>query len=227
VNAASFAPGLSPGSLGTIFTAGVLDAPGVVNAAGIPVATSLAGVSVTVAGVSAPILQIANRNGQEQINFQVPYEARGRSTASVVVTRDGQASAPVDAPVTEIQPAIYTSDGSKAVVVHNSDFTLATPAKPLAAGEYAFVYATGLGRAANEPATGAAADAAPLPQLAGDVRLTLGGQPCEIEYVGLAPGFVGVYQVNFRVPAGAASGAQDLGIAESGTASPAVKADVR
>jgi|CZKS01.1.fsa_nt_gi hypothetical protein len=30
--------------------------------------------------------------------------------------------------------------------------------------------------------------------------LTVGGQPAEVQYVGLAPGFVGLYQANFKLP---------------------------
>jgi len=43
VNAASFAPGLAAGSLATVFAAGVLDAPGILQAGQIPLTTSLNG----------------------------------------------------------------------------------------------------------------------------------------------------------------------------------------
>ena len=226
VNAASFAPGIAPGSLVTLFAAGVLDDPGVVNAAGIPVATALGGVSVTMNGVNAPILLLANRNGQEQINVQAPFELRGRSAAQVVVTRDGQSSAVADVPVLDVQPAIYTTGGADAAVVHNADYTLVTAQRPLVPGEFAFLYATGLGRVENEPATGSGAPLLPLASVAG-VRVTLAGQVCELQYAGLAPALVGVYQVNFRVPEGAASGAQELVIAAAGSVSPVVKVPVQ
>ena len=227
VNAASFVQGIAPGSLATLFAAGVLDDPGVLNASGIPVATTLGGISVTMNGVNAPILLMANRSGQEQINFQAPFELRGRSNAQVVVTRDGQSSAAAVVPVLDVQPAIYTTDGANAVVVHNADYTLVTAQRPLVPGEFAFLYATGLGRVLNEPATGSGAPLSPLAPVISDVRMTLGGQPCELQYAGLAPGLVGVYQVNFQVPASSASGAQVLAIATAGSASPAVKVPIR
>ena len=93
VNAASFAGGMVAGSLATVFAAGVRDDAGVVAADRVPLPNMLAGVSVTVAGIAAPVYSVSNVNGQEQVNFQVPFAMAGRSTAAVIVTRDGQASA--------------------------------------------------------------------------------------------------------------------------------------
>ena len=98
VNAASFVEGLAPGSAASAFTAGVLDDPGIIAADRIPLPTSLNGVSVTVNGIAAPIYAIANVKGQEQINFQTPFEAAGQPRATVVVTRAGQSSAPLPVP---------------------------------------------------------------------------------------------------------------------------------
>jgi uncharacterized protein (TIGR03437 family) len=222
VNAASFAQGLTPGSLATAFTTGVLDSAGVQNAPGVPLPPSLGGVSVTVGGITAPVQLIANNNGQEQVNFQVPFEIRGRTSVPVVVTRNGQSSTVVNVPVLDVQPAVYSD-----VVVHNADFTLASAEHPLLAGEFAFVYATGLGQVSNEPATGAAAPASPLAETAAGVEVTIGGVPCPVQFSGLAPGFAGVYQVNFRVAESLASGLQDLVITTGAVASPPVRIAVR
>ena len=227
VNPASFAAGLTPGSLATVFVAGILDAPGIVLASQLPLATSLNGVSVTVNGIAAPIYGLANANGREQVNFQAPFELAGQSSASVVVTHAGQSSAPVTVTVRDVQPGIYTANGADAIVVHSADYTLVTPARPLVRGEYAFFYAAGLGRVANQPQTGAAAPSDPLPATQNPVQVTLAGLACEVPYAGLAPGFAGVYQVNFRVPPNAPSGANDLTVATSGSTSPMVKAPVQ
>jgi uncharacterized protein (TIGR03437 family) len=221
VNAASFAPGLVAGSLATLYATGLLDNPGVVSATSLPLSTTLAGVSVRVNGVAAPILAIANMNGSEQVNFQVPFEAAGRATASVTVSRAGGASAPVDATMFSVQPGLYD------VVVHNADFTLVTAQHPLAPDEFAFVYAAGIGRVSNPPATGSAATASPLSMAVEEVRVTIAGISCEVQFAGLAPNFVGVYQVSFRAPASAPSGLQDLVVTAGGVTSPAIKVSVR
>jgi uncharacterized protein (TIGR03437 family) len=58
-------------------------------------------------------------------------------------------------------------------------------------------------------------------------QVTLGGVACPVQYTGLAPGFVGVYQVNFQVPASVPSGNQDLIVSSGATSSPAVKVPVQ
>ena len=222
VNAASFARGLTPGSLATAFAAGILDQPGVAGASRIPLPEEIAGVSVTVDGRRAPIHVVANSNGQEQVNFQAPFEIRGRTSVSVVVSRTGQSSETVDVPVLDLQPAIYSG-----AVVHNQDYSLVDAARPLAPNEHAFFYASGVGRVANEPVTGAAAPAFPLASTIAAVQVTLAGISCDVPFAGMAPGFVGVYQVNFRAPANAPSGLQDLIVTVGSVSSPAVKVAVR
>jgi uncharacterized protein (TIGR03437 family) len=227
VNPASYLPGMTAGSFAAVFAAGVLDDPGMVVADRIPLPASLNGVSVTVDGLPAPILALANVHGVEQVNFQAPFEIAGRVAASVTVARNGAASSAAGVPVLELQPAVYTSDGVRAIVVHAADYTLVTEERPLAAGEFGFVYATGLGPVANQPATGSGGPVSPLATVLAAPRVSLAGLSCDVPFAGLAPTLVGVYQVNFRVPPGAPTGLQDLVLSAGGASAPAVKAPVR
>jgi len=140
----------------------------------------------------------------------------GRTAAAVVITRDGNASSPVDVPIAAMQPGVYTGNG-QAIVVRAADYTLRAMK-----GDNVFVYVSGLGAVSNQPADGAGGPASPLAAAMTDVQVTLGGLACEVQFAGLAPGFTGVYQVNFRIPAGIASGLQDLVV----NGSPAVKVAV-
>jgi uncharacterized protein (TIGR03437 family) len=70
---------------------------------------------------------------------------------------------------------------------------VADAANPAAAGEAIEIYCTGLGEL---PAGAAGA----IPEV------TIGGRPAEVLFFGDAPGFVGLNQVNVRVPAGVAPG---------------------
>jgi uncharacterized protein (TIGR03437 family) len=226
VNAASFVPGVVPGSLATVFATGVRDVPGTSAARTVPLPLVIDGVSVTVGGIPAPILSVSNVGGAEQVNFQVPFEVAGRSSADLIVTRSGAASAAQSIAVLVEQPGVYAS-GTRGIAVHNASYSLVSDDSPLVPGEYAFVYAAGLGAVTNAPVTGAAGPASVLAQVRGAVRVTLGGQPCEVPFAGLAPGFVGVYQVNFRVPATAGSGLRDLVLGVGGVDAPVVTLPVR
>jgi uncharacterized protein (TIGR03437 family) len=159
----------------------------------------------------------------EQVSFQTPFEVAGRQTVQVVISRDGVASTPTSVAVFELQPAVYTSGGVEAIAVHDADYTLVTAARPLVRGEYALVYATGLGAVTNRPASGAASPLSPLATTLVNTHVTLAGLPCEVPYAALVPTLAGVYQVDFRVPANAPSGLQDLVLTAGLATAPPVK----
>ena len=58
----------------------------------------------------------------------------------------------------------------------------------------------------NQPATGAPAPTSPLAQTTHTVTVTIGSVVADVSFAGLAPGWVGLYQVNVQVPASAPVG---------------------
>jgi uncharacterized protein (TIGR03437 family) len=107
-----------------------------------------------------------------------------------------------------VAPDIFTASGDgnsgNAVVVHASDYSRVTASNPAHAGEYLAMFCTGLG-ATDPPATaGQAAQATGL--LAGYFFVDIAGREDTPTYAGLAPGYAGLYQVNFQVPADQESG---------------------
>jgi len=226
-NAASFQSGMVAGSLATVFASGVMDTAGVLGASSIPLPFSLGGVSITVDGVPAPILAVANQNGVQQVNFQVPWEVAGRTQAQVVVTRDGLPSSPVSVTVLARQPGAFTWDGTRGVVVHNASYTPVTPSAPLEAGEFAFVYAEGIGTVSNQPSTGSGSPESPLAMAQAGVQVNIAGTSCLVPFAGLAPDFVGLYQLNFQVPPGLPSGLVSLVVNAGGVDAPVVQVWVR
>ena len=124
---------LSAGSIATVYGTGLTAFPGIVQALRFPLATDLSGTSITLNGVRAPILAVASVNGQEQINFQVPYELANASRTTVVITANGQTSGALEAPIVNTKAEIFavTRDG-----------------------QFATVWATGLGAVTNQPGTG-------------------------------------------------------------------------
>jgi hypothetical protein len=175
VNAASFGPGVVPGSLATIFGKGLTSFNQIVRASAFPLPTELAGTTVALNGIRAPILATANINGQEQINIQVPFELAGASQASLTVTANGQQSAPVDVPLSPAQPEIFAVTRSADAIT---------------------IWATGLGPVSDAPDTGHPASASPFATTVGQTQVSIGGTDVPVLYSGLAPGFAGLYQVN-------------------------------
>ena len=67
-------------------------------------------------------------------------------------------------------------------------------------GDYLTIFATGLGAGREALPTGVPAPDDRLIELRNQVRLVLGGMVIEPSFAGLAPGTVGMYQINFQIP---------------------------
>jgi len=227
VNAAGGQPGLVAGSLATVFVYGIRDTLGETVAGAVPLPDSLGGVRVLVNGRSAAILSAGNPDGQEQVRFQVPWEVAGDGDVSLVVSKDGVRSRPVLAPLLATQPAIFARDGAMAVAVHGSVNVPVTPGSPAEPGEWIYFYATGLGAVDRAPLSGHAPAGDGFSRTLETPRVTVAGAPCEVQFAGLAPGLVGVYQVNMRVPDRLSSGTHELSLGIGGAESPPVKLPVR
>jgi uncharacterized protein (TIGR03437 family) len=225
VNAASFAPGLAPGALASVFGVGLVRAAGIVNAPPAPLPVELDGVSVEVNGTPAPLLAVARVNGLEQINFQIPFET-ALGTTSFVVKNGAASSAVFQAKTTAVAPALFTTDGSHAAAQHGTDYRPIAEGDGAAAGEAILLYGTGLGPVSNAPATGGPAPLQPLAETAMPA-VTIGGLPATVEFSGLTPFLVGVDQINVRVPAGLAAGDQAVVVTIGGTSSKPVRIAVR
>ena len=105
-------------------------------------------------------------------------------------------------------PGIFTAagDGSSndALVVHTSDYSRVTQASPVKAGEYLAMFCTGLG-VTNPPAV-EGQPAQPAQILPGYFFVDVNSREAMPSYAGLAPGYAGLYQVNFQLPADQESG---------------------
>jgi uncharacterized protein (TIGR03437 family) len=218
VNAASSTAHVSPGALATVFgsnfTGSGLDA-----IASLPLPSSLGGVSVQVNGIAAPVLY----SSSNQINFQIPWEIPAGS-ATVLVSTNGFASAAVNITVQAAAPGLFVQ-GSHAVV-QNSDYSLNSSSNPAKVGGTILAYLTGAGAVSNQPADGAAAGASPLSAVTSTVSATIGGQNAQVSFAGLAPGFVGLWQVNIVVPSGLAQGNFPLSVTVDGQTSNAASVSV-
>jgi uncharacterized protein (TIGR03437 family) len=85
-------------------------------------------------------------------------------------------------------------------VVHASDGSLVTTAKPAQAGEILSLYAAGLGPTLPGVDPGQPFTADPLQRVSSPVDVTVGGAAATVLYAGGTPGATNAFQVNFQMP---------------------------
>ena len=154
--------------------------------------------TVTVGGIPAPIIALANFDTYQQIDLQIPWNAQ---SGDIELSQGNVAAWLTQADSTTSAPGVFTVNGTDGAIQH-ADYSLVSAANPAEPGEVVIVYATGLGPVATPIATDQLA-----PTLALD---TVAGQSANVLFAGLAPGELGVYQLNIQLPQNLASGEQDL-----------------
>jgi len=216
VNGASFVTymPIAPGAIATLF--GTDFATGPAAATTTPLPTVLGETSVTFNGIPAPLFYVS----AGQINVQAPFELP-MGTATVQVKRGNLVSAVRSVSVNPISPGIFVMDQTtKAGAILHADFTLVSSSSPARPGESLLIFCTGLGAVRGAVKSG---DRAPsTPPLADTITtpvVSIGGQLAPVTFSGLAPGFIGLYQVNVVVPAGVGAGNQSVQITTGGIVS--------
>jgi uncharacterized protein (TIGR03437 family) len=218
---AGFQPGFAPGSLISIFGTNFAAAP--TSASGSPLPTTLGGVQVLVNNQAAPLFFV---NGT-QINVQAPFELVAGTPATITVIANGSASAPVTVPITAEQPGIFIlgSFGNQGTILLAGTGTLAMPvtpgipSAPAQAGDYLSIFCTGLGATTPFVPTNTVSPGSPPATVNNAVTAIIGGLPATVSFAGLAPGFIGLYQVNVQVPLGVAGNAVALFLTQGGVPS--------
>jgi uncharacterized protein (TIGR03437 family) len=205
VNAADLTSPVAPGSLISVFGDNL--SPTNIATSEIPLPTALGQTCLTANGAAIPMLYAS----PSQINAQLPLHLSGQVTLTLYTP--GGTSDDYQLNVQPVAPAIFQSGIAGPltgipVVVKASNQQLVTPANPIHSGDVITIYATGLGSTSPQIEAGLPAPFAPLAvtTVLPDVRL--GGVPLAVLYAGLAPGEVGVYQINARAPARAPQGDQ-------------------
>jgi uncharacterized protein (TIGR03437 family) len=222
------APSLAPASVLHVFNpqVGAPLAPGAIvqiygsnfaslaaQPASVPLPVVLNGTSVMVGGIAAPLYYV----GPGQIDAQIPFELSGAGEYDVVISVNGALTGPQTIQMSPAIPglAVY-NDGS--VIAQHQDGSLINRMSPAVPGEYAVLYLAGMGATDNPVATGFGSPGTPLAHPTLTPSLTIGGAPVAVLFAGLTPGLVGLYQINFQIPA-TASGALDLAVSQGGIVS--------
>jgi uncharacterized protein (TIGR03437 family) len=197
VNTANYTPNLASGGLVSIFGLRLASAA---SAGGTPLPTVLGGTCVTLNNAPLPLLAAF----PNQINAQLPPTlAAGRYPLVVRSIANHEASSSATVTVAKYAPAIFVDADGPAIF--HQDGTRLDRYHPGHRDEPLTMYVTGLG-----PTTGGKVTAgvpAPLSPLAvtGPVQVFFGDPTISdaqeiVDWSGLAPGLIGVYQINCRIP---------------------------
>ena len=199
VSISSYVPAIAPGSLISIFGRNLAE-DGVFSSTPLP--TILGGSCVTLNNQPLPLLMTSTG----QINAQIPPEiAAGRYGLVVRALDKKSASIIQNITVAKYAPAVFADPNSKMAAVYHRNGQPVTKDDPAHRDEPLVLYAAGLGPTKGGKVTSgvpspsdplAVTDAVNL--FFGDPRIKEAG--IIVDWSGLAPGLIGVYQVNLRVP---------------------------
>ena len=192
------------------------------TATSLPLPAALGTTSVSIDGIPAPIYSVS----PGEVIILVPWEVSQDTYAQIVVTNNGIASNAVTVYLNDTAPGMFTTgqNGIGAGSITHANGSLVTEANPAKPGETVIAYAAGLGTVTPLPQDGVAASANPLGVTDSVVDIYIGGvETPSVTFAGLAPGYAGLYQINFVVPPGAKPGDAYCDIAtDSGYISQAV-----
>jgi uncharacterized protein (TIGR03437 family) len=208
-------PSIAPGSYISIYGSSLSDYTWSELSAKLPL--SLAGVTVS--------FDVPSRNISEpgriiyvsptQVNVQAPWALQtvpaGTNVQMKVTVDETLYGNVISVPVAQVSPSFFEIGGGAVAARKAGTATIVTASTPAEKGSWVELYANGLGPVSNQPADGEAAKPSPnVSETADHPTVTIGGQPANVNYCGLAPGFAGLYQVNVQIPAAAQSGTQPL-----------------
>ncbi len=146
-----------------------------------------------------------------QINAQIPCGLLPDAPQDLIVDQGGAQSVSQPLIYATTAPAIFTANqsgyGQAAVLwtTPSGDHVFADQDHPVPAGTVVEIYATGLGL--TNPAVKEGAESpAPAATVIQPVSVTIGNTPAQVQFAGLSPSAVGLYQVNVVIPDGVSVG---------------------
>ncbi len=214
---------LAPNTVAQVFGTGLASAtvsPGVV-----PLVTEFNGTSMLVGAFEAPLYFLS----PNQLTVQIPAElAPIGQYPVIVVANDVPTLLPDTVTLNAAAPGIAQFADGTIIAQHGADFALVSPANPAKPGEALIIYLAGMG--ATNPAVASAErapGAEPLARVTVPATVTVDGQDAAIGYAGLTPQGIGLYQINFVVPANARSGNLDVVVRQGNSVSNTTRLPVR
>jgi uncharacterized protein (TIGR03437 family) len=207
VNGANYLPRIAPGVVATLLSNTLnytFTNQTVVNQT-VPLARSLADLRVLINGQPAPMYF----SSPFQINFQMPMRLPTSGTVELQVEQvsTGRIMAATDVQMDVASPGLFTLSGTGTgqlaainVEDNNTINGVGEGLKPVGRGKIIALYGTGQGPIAGAPEDGVPPTGPVNTDVKPIVVINNRLDDKDILYSGLAPGLVGVWQLNLRVP---------------------------
>lgn len=175
---------------------------------GVNAPTTLDGTRVTVGGQPAFLSYIS----PAQLNVQIPFTVAAGPQPVIVHTIAGGETAPYNITINRLQPGLLTTpdfliNGTQyaaALFPDAATFVLppgaipGVPSRRARPGDFIVLYGIGFGPVTPDNPAGRIVQAAN--DLASPLQITIGGARAQVTYSGLAPNYVGLYQINIVIP---------------------------
>ena len=200
-NAAGVAGGTPPGSLFSVY--GFNLSTGQSQPTGFPLPITAANATVVVNSESVPLIYVS----PGQINAQMPFDIQPGLATVVVMTGNSLNSllarsntVAITVPSTPV-PGVYVYGSNHTIAQNYPSYTLSSSSNAAPAGSVVIVYFNGGGpvQGPSSVLTGRATPDGTFPVTA-SYRATVDGVGAMLDFVGLTPGFVGLYQANLVIP---------------------------
>jgi uncharacterized protein (TIGR03437 family) len=187
---------IAPGAVVQIYGSGLATATAYGTVANGRLSSAVAGASVKIGGLDAPIAYAS----PTQINVQVPSELMANHQYQMIVNADGVYSKPEPINIAAVQPVIAATFPDGRIIAQDVNFNLINAQNPAHAGDVITLYLTGMG-ATNPPVpTGTLAFSSPLSTTVVQPQVSIATTSADILFSGLTPGGVGLYQINKEFP---------------------------
>jgi len=221
---------LAPGTIAQVYGSGLASAavsPGV-----LPLLNNFDNTYALVGQSQAPLYFLSGG----QINIQIPNEVPATQQVPIILSVNNALTVPLLLNIVPAAPGVLSANdgptppsiqnGAHIIAQHTSDGSLVNSTSPAKPGEYLVMYLVGLGATNPSVDSGFATPASPLHPTTLPVTVTVGSEPSTVLFAGLTPGFVGLYQIDFQVPTGAASGDLEVDVTQNGVAANPTKLPV-
>jgi uncharacterized protein (TIGR03437 family) len=158
-------------------------------------------------GKTWPVLSADTNGIMLQVPWDMPVEETGDFLELVLPSTAATPFQPALirwAPIRVGRQSLQWFTNPSVLAAHEDFGGLITTDRPARAGEVIHAYGSGFGPVTTPPRTGEPASASPLSVLVDKIQCELGmgadNVPLQVLFAGLAPGMIGVYQIDLRMP---------------------------